>query len=242
MIDLADPRHVHVEFQHLPVKNEAKSKAEKRPIFEDQEVIVIKFVGDRRKELVAPAHEKFMRDPQGTDWLTYAEAFPRHYENFQKGSAGMTEGTLLSAAGFLRPAEVKELEELNVHTVEQLAALDGAALKRLGMFGRDKKNKADQYLIDAKDKALESRLRAENDELKARLAALEAKAGLASNAAPATPAAIGEAEDSPFFQWPDDDLKVFIKEQTGQAPRGTPSHETLVRMAHEASQKQLAAA
>lgn len=237
MIDLADPKHVHVEFQHMPVKNELKSKAEKRPIFEDQEVIVIKFVGDRRKELVAPAHEKFMRDPQSADWLTYAEAFPRHYENFQRGSAALVEGTPLKEVAFLKPAEVKELEALNVHTVEQLSAVDGAALQRLGMFGRDKKNKATQYLVDAKDKALEGRLRAENDELKARLAALEAKAGFASDDTPAS-----AAQESPFYEWPDADLKVFIKEQTGQAPRGQPSHDTLVQMAHEASQKQQVAA
>jgi hypothetical protein len=173
MLDLADTRHLHIEFKHEPVRNEARTRQEGRPIFEDREMVVVKFVGDRRKELVAPAGERFVRDRASGRWLTYAEAFPRHYQAFRDGQCALVEGTPLREAGFLKPAQVKEFEALNLHTVEQLAAVEGAALQRLGLYGRDRKNQAMQYLESASEQAPDYRLRQENAGLRLRLEALE---------------------------------------------------------------------
>ena len=43
-----------------------------------------------------------------------------------------------------------------------------------------------------------------------------------------------EADEAGFDKWSDDDLREFIKSETGNAVRGNPSHDTLVRMAKEA--------
>ncbi|MGE0238406.1 MAG: hypothetical protein AB7F09_20040 [Parvibaculaceae bacterium] len=228
MTDLADTRHLHIEFKHEPLRNMDRSKKEGRPIFEDQEVVVIKFVGDRRKELVAPAREKFTRDRATGEWMSYAQAFPKHYEAFLNGRSALLDGTPLSEAAFLKPAQVKEFEALNLHTVEQLAAVEGTALQRLGMYGRDHKNKAIDYLESSKDRAVEYRLKQENDDLRRRIEVLETMAGkrdAPEGGAPAT-----------FADWSDADLKAFIKEETGQAPRGTPARETLIQLARDAAQ------
>ena len=178
MLDFSDTKHLHVEFRNEPVKIESRSKEAGRPIFRDQEVVVIKFVGDRRKELVAPAAEKFTRDRSTGRWVTYAEAFPRHYAAFRSGESALVEGTPLVVCDFLSPARVKEFEALNVTTVEQLAALEGASLERLGMNARELRNEAVRYLESAAAQAADDRRRqAEIDDGPQRVDAAKPKAG-----------------------------------------------------------------
>lgn len=229
MIDPGETRHLHIEFFIQPEENPAKTRAEGRPIFEDKEFVRIKFVGDPKKELVAPAHDKFMLDRGTGQWITYAQAYHRHYDAFKTGQAALGEGTPISELPFLSEAKRAELKALHIHTAEGLAGLEGTNLSRLGMYGRQLKDQATAYLAKAKDSALETRLSAENASLKARLEALEA---LMSTPAPAV-SAPAEAV-SVFSGWDDAALKAFIKERTGTAPKGNPSHATLVQMAEKA--------
>ena len=84
------------------------------------------------------------------------------------------DGTPVEELPFLTESRRHELKALNIFTAEGLASLEGANLERLGMSGRELKNKALAYINHAKDTALETKLTAENDALKDRLAALEA--------------------------------------------------------------------
>jgi hypothetical protein len=106
------------------------------------------------------------------------------------------------------------------------------------------KEKAQAYIDKAKDSALETRLAAENAQLKARLEALEAQVG---RAAPAEQPAPTEPEPKApagnvFESWEDSALRAFIKERSGSAPKGNSSHATLVRQAQElfAAEKEVA--
>jgi len=173
MLDPEATRHLHIEFFIDPVENVKKSEAEGRPIFEDREMVRIKFVGDPKKELVAPAHDKFMRDRETGAWISYAEAYHRHYEAFKTGQAALGEGTPIAELPFITAAKRAELKALNIHTAEGLAQLDGTNLQRLGMYGRDLKNKAQAYIDDAKAKAPVAHLAAENAALRERMEALE---------------------------------------------------------------------
>lgn len=230
MIDAGDTRHLHIEFFVEATENPAKSRQEGRPIFEDKEFVRIKFVGDPKKELVAPAHDKFQRDRATGQWVTYAQMYHRHYEAFQTGQASLGEGTPISELPFLTEARRAELKALHIHTAEALAGLEGANLSRLGMFGREIKDKATAYLAKAKDSALETRLSAENTALRERLEALEKMmTATAQTPAPAL------ATVSPFVSWEDGELKAFIKERTGSGPKGNPSHSTLIQMAEKAA-------
>ena len=40
-----------------------------------------------------------------------------------------------------------------------------------------------------------------------------------------------DAGDSPFEAWDDEDIKNWIKDQTGSRPLGNPAHKTLVAQA-----------
>lgn len=236
MFDPAATRHLHIEFRTVAVENRAKSLKEGRPIFDQQEQVFIRFVGDPKKELVAPAHEKCMRDPATGLWVSYAQVYHRHYEAFKSGQAAIGDGTPVEELPFLDAARRAELKALHVHTAEALAGLEGVNLSRLGMFGRELKEKAKAYIEKARDSALETRLAAENAALTQRIAALEAQL-LAGQAPSPPPVAVeqekGEDEGSVFDNWDDAALKAFIKEKTGKGPMGQPSHATLVRMAQE---------
>lgn len=238
--DIGPTNHLHIEFKVLPIQNMEATRKEGRPIYDDVEHVEIKFVGDPKKVLVAPAHEKFTRDRQTGQWVSYAEAYHKHYEAFQSGQAIKGSGTPIDKLPFLTEGKCAELRALNIHTAEALAGLEGANLSKLGMYGRSLKNQAAEYISHAKETALETRLQAENDDLKARLAALEA----AMN----TPAPAPAVEYTPnthvrlMDEWTEAELKGFIKEQTGSAPRGQPARETLIAMAKKAHQDSLEAA
>lgn len=242
MLDPASTRHIHIEFKNVAVQNQAKSAREGRPIYDQQEQVHIRFAGDTKKELVAPAHEKCMRDPGTGLWVSYAQLYHRHYEAFKSGERAMGEGTPLDELPFIDAARRAELKALHIHTAEALAQLEGVNLNRLGMFGRELKDKAAAYIAKAKDSALEICLAAENAELKTRLEALET-ALLRANAPAAAPTPV-EPEPSAgvniFDSWNDDDLKAFIKVQTGTAPMGQPSHAMLALLAEEADTKEAA--
>lgn len=231
-----DTNHLGVEFYLEPVKNEKKSAEAGRPIFEDKEYVKIHIAGDRNRVHVAPANEAFARDRATNGWITYAQAFHRHYDAFKSGEQVRGEGTPLNQVDFMTPAKVKEFAALHVHTVEQLASLEGAALQKLGMYGRGFKEKAQAYI----DAAASSNgpLMAENAALKERLDQLEKLLG--SKVPSPVPAPEPEPVASPFAEWDDGALKAFIKERTGSSPKGQPGHATLVRLAEDANAKEAA--
>jgi hypothetical protein len=231
MIDAGTTDHLHIVFSIEPVENPNKSLKEGRPIYDDREMVEIKFVGDPKKVLVAPAHDKFMKDGQTGEWITYAQAYHRHYEAFKTGQAAKGEGTPIEELHFITASRRAELKALHIHTAEGLAGLEGANLARLGMYGRQLKEQATDYIARSKETALETRLSAENASLKARLEALEAAmAGKPVAPQPESPAA-EKSGASTFETWKDEQIKAFIKERTGKAPMGQPSHATLVAAA-----------
>lgn len=149
-------------FEHHTIPNEAASRTAGRPVFDNLEVIRIRFAGDRQKVAVFPAHDI---DPNATrdalaagtiatgEYVTYAQAYAPLYRKFKEGAAQDLAGTPLSEAPFLDNARRSELKALNIHTVEALAALDGNPLKQLGMGGRELKNQAQAYLDRARGSA-----------------------------------------------------------------------------------------
>src|SRR6266542_3920639 len=126
MLDAASTRHLHIEFRNVAVKNKAKSLKEGRPIFDQQEQVFIRFVGDTKKELVAPAHEKCALDPSNGQRITYAQLYHRHYDAFKSGQEMAGEGTPIEELHFIDAAKRAELKALHVHTAEALAGLEGA--------------------------------------------------------------------------------------------------------------------
>jgi hypothetical protein len=221
-------------FKTHTMKNEAKSAQAGRPIFDELEVVEVRFAGNRFSAPVFPAHAiwSHIRTPDGTtEPQTYAQRWPDQYKRFKAKETQIQAGTPVEELPFLTAAKRSELKALSIYTAETLAALDGQELKTLGQGGRELKNQAQAYLDNASGSAVVTRLAAEVEALKQQLAeAIGVKAEQKTT-----------KEPSAFDEMPDDELKQFIKEVTGSAPRGQPSHETLVRMAEEAENQRVAA-
>lgn len=238
---MEETKHLHIEFFTEPKQDKRRSKEEGRPIYKDEEFVRIKFVGDPKRELVAPAKDKFRRAPEG-GYLTYADAYPRHYEAFKKGQELIGEGTPLAELPFLTEAKRAELKALNIHTAEALAHLDGANLQRLKMGGRDLKNQAQAWIEKANGSADLTRFAAENASLHEQIEALKAQMSdlmVSHEARQDSARRAVQASDtpSPFSDWDDDTIRVWIEEQGGEKPHHKCSHETLVQKADELNAK-----
>ncbi len=217
---------LHVTFFNESVLDKQQTAQAGRPIHKDVEMVQIKFPGDNKRVHVAPAKECALNHPEtGLPW-TYKERFPRQYEAFRAEREYIGEGTPLSEVTFLTKAQVKDYRSLNIHTVETLASVEGAALTSLGMGGREQKNKAIAYLKRAEGVATDAKLQALNEELQARIEALEA--GQKKQAE-----VVEEASTSPFETWDIEQIKTYIQEATGERPKGNPSKKTLLARADE---------
>jgi len=242
-------------FKIHTVQNEARSRDKGRPQFDDLEIVEIRMAGNKQTVGVFPAHEvwKWEDKPDGSrEPVTYAMRWPDIYQKFKANEAQVQSGTPLSEAPFLTQAKRYELKALNIHTVEALAALDGTPLKTLGIGGREMKTQAQAYLAKAEGSAVETRLAAENEDLRQQLADLQTQFSEFSKSKPSK-AKRTEIEDeqpdasedaamdedgtdgstSPFSEWDDEDLKNWIADAQGSRPKGNPNHATLVRMADE---------
>jgi hypothetical protein len=157
---------------------------------------------------------------------TYAERFRHQYQQFKRDAAQTKTGTPLNIAPFLTDGRRAELRAQNVYTVEQLADIEGAELKNLGPGGRDMKNKAMEYIVEARSAAPNRQMLAELEALKARNAILEEDLQAKKNVEAA--AASGDSE---FDNMSLEQLREYITAQSGQQPLGAMNRKTLIRMA-----------
>lgn len=235
-------------FKSIAQLNPSASKKAGRPIYNDMEVCELHFPGDKQHKPVFPAHSfaGWGEDEYGNQQkLTYALKYNDQYLRFKEGRAQVADGTPLSELPFLTEAKRMELKALKIYTAEQLAGLDGQNLKNLGHGGRALKDQAKAFIETATKSAGSVALAEENALLRQQIA--ELKADRAGGAAvepedtteteqqqPAPEDA--EDEEDIFDLMPDDELKAYIKDKSGEGVRGTPKRETLLAMARELDQ------
>jgi hypothetical protein len=222
-----DPdEHLVVLFRHHAVRNEAKTLAAGRLIYDDVELCEIRAPGSKDTgAFPALSFSHWGRNPHTGEQviITYAERFPRQYRQFKEQQTQTKSGTPLEYVPFLTAARQAELRALNVYTVEQLAGMDGQELKNLGPGGRDLKNKAEEFIAESLVAAPNKALAVELEKLKARNQVLEEDNELLK-----TKLTSGEGE---FEDMSNDALREYIRVNTGAGPVGQPSRRTLIRMA-----------
>lgn len=164
---------VHVQFYQKAVQDKRATREQGRPIYKDVEYVRIRFPGDNKRELHAPAHEKaYLADKMGGR-LSYAEMYAEHYKLF-RDSAEQVVGTPLTELPFLTAAQRETLKGQNIATAEMLAEMPDRAIKNLGMNWRPVRDQAKAYLEKAAGSADVAKLSAENAELSERLKQMEA--------------------------------------------------------------------
>ena len=207
-----DSAATRVVFRLHGIEDTPASVAAKRLIVKDIEVCDISFAGNKTTIGTFPADEI-------ADWFddgetgyrrerTYKEKYAAEYAAFKSGEHQSQAGTPLEALN-MSEGKRKELRGANVWTVEALASLDGAALKSLGMGGRDLKNQAVDFLAKAADGGATSAILSEMEAMRAEIAALKAAKAepVVVEAAPAN-----TDEDPKWSTFEDDDIKAWLGE------------------------------
>lgn len=227
MIDIEE-KNLHPRFFVDGVKDEVASKEKGRPIFKSVEFVEVMIAGNRQLKPIFPAHAvwKSMEVNGEFQEVTYAERFRDAYRKFKEQGVTAENGTPVEELPFIDTAKRMELRALNIYTAEALAGLADRDLKALGMGGRDLREQAIAYLASASETANTAAVMSENETLKQRIAELEASA--VSQPEP-------DVEQIDWSTFTDDEIKQLIKQVKGSAPKGTPSRETLERMANEAN-------
>jgi hypothetical protein len=214
-------------FRNGTVKNDAKSAEAGRPIFEDREVVEVRYPGSRDYG-VYPATERSHWDvDQFTGEqraVTFAERFAKQYQQFKASQQQTKSGTPLDYLTFLTEGKRAELRALNIYTAEALALVDGSELKNLGPGGREMKNKTIEFLENSNETARITKLEAELELVKARNEILEEDNKLIGKDKP---------QPSEFDNMSDAQLREHVRSLTGVSPKGNPSRKTLIRMAQD---------
>lgn len=169
-----DTSHLFIRFFETTKKNDRKSAEAGRPVHDAVDMIEIRFAGDAKTILHAPASDKSKFVP-GMGYIDYKTRFPRHWEHYQKTKQNLSEGTPLEELTAIDAARRADLKSVNIHTVEALATLADNAVKKIGIDGLKLRDIARNYIDKSAGNAVETRLVEENAQMKDQLSALEAE-------------------------------------------------------------------
>lgn len=155
--------------------------------------------------LITPAGSKDRVERVASEWFVYLarqvdegrfpatwlDAFKSKFEGWKKGQEVPVSGTSVRQWNVLSPSQCKNLLDLHILTIEDLAAANEESLARLGMGGRDLQRRAREWLAASGNVGQVAEraaaLAAENEALKSRMAAMEAQLATLSAAAAANP-------------------------------------------------------
>lgn len=137
-----------VTFSREAMKNDFKSAEAGRPIFDEVDLVRIMVPGNRLSSMLYKATEEHK-------WR-----FPKQWAKYQQGLSQAQEGTPLEMWPQMTVGQVAELKAVNIHSVEQLAAMpDNLAQQFMGNF--QLRQKAQTFLDAAKGEAVTTKLQAE---------------------------------------------------------------------------------
>jgi len=150
-------------FYVKPVRNNYRSEAEGREVFEDKEYV----------EIIVPGDKHSVVDVKVTD--EHRDRWGRQYDAFKKSMEAPEEGTPIEEWAPIGASQALELKSVHVRTVEHLAGLSDSQLaKCVPMGGYQLREKAQAWLKQAEDGKPFAELQQRNRELEERLAAMEA--------------------------------------------------------------------
>lgn len=115
--------------------------------------------------LITPAGSRDCVERKVSEWFTYLEeqvkggrfpqawldGFKHKYKHWKETQELPVEGTPIKTWNALSPAQCKMLLDLNVRTVEDLSAGNEELISRMGMGGRQLRERAATWLATAKD-------------------------------------------------------------------------------------------
>jgi hypothetical protein len=155
--------NLFVEFYMGSVEDKLASERAGHPVHVEKPFVRIHIPGD--------AHN--IVDTQAKPY--YQQRFADEWRKFQDNQGQAIEGWLLKTWPIVNAAQVKNLEFLNIHTVEQLAGLTDSQCQKVGMGSEELRMKARAAVEAAKDGAVVAAQAAENKRLSDELEALKSQ-------------------------------------------------------------------
>lgn len=150
-----------VEFTRDAVQNNFKSAQEGRPIYEEYDFVRIMTPGDTKTAIYRRANEQDKA------------RFPKAWGLYERGLQEVLEGTPLDQWNGISKSQVKELQYVNVRTVEQFVSVSDANIQKLGPGYQQLQSRAKQYLDAAKGEAQATAAARENEQLREEMALLK---------------------------------------------------------------------
>lgn len=176
-IGIMQARPPFVEFRQVAIHDARKSEELGRRVTKDVDMAYIMQPGSKdcveikAEDWLASLKRKALDaapDAFPQEWI---DGFHKKYELWKQGHEAPLNGTSVREWPLLSPAEVANFIAAHILTIEDVAAMTEQAMSAVGMGSRNLREKAREWLT-GKDVAQQA-LR-ENEELKARIAALEA--------------------------------------------------------------------
>jgi len=123
-----------VGFYKKSVLNQARSRAEGKPVHEGRDYVKIQHPGETLNVVDRPVKED---DPQ---------RWPRQWHSYQQGVRQVPDGVPINLLFPAKPEIETMLRGYNIHTIEQLAGLSGDAISTVGMGAQEWVNAAQRYM------------------------------------------------------------------------------------------------
>lgn len=174
--DFSGDERLMVTFSTKPIMNPRKSTEAGRPIFDEVDFITIRTPGSQLSVIVAPIKE-------------YLPRFAKQYERWKTDNKDILSGTPIDLFPelFGKIGLQAELNALNIHTVEQLANLADNYKSQI-MGGIELCRRANNWLEETQGTdAQVAKLEADNQAMRAQLAALTAQMEMLATKPATTP-------------------------------------------------------
>lgn len=180
-ITLIDQRPPFVRFEDRSVEDREASVAQGRLMMKSETWALIHAIGSRDvverqvDEWFTALRAQVQRRQYPAEWLA---AFERMYSEHKSGQEVTVDGTHVREWAAIDRATAQNLISASILTVEDVAAMNEEAMKRVGMNARLLKQKAADWLkmADKRKGAAElEQLRAKNANLEARLEGMQAQ-------------------------------------------------------------------
>lgn len=150
-MEYVESQKVSVEFRMDSVQSQIQSEQAGHPVFVEKPFVTVVIPGSGNTIIDTIADE------------IYQKRFPEQWARFQSGLKGASvSGWRLESWPAVNTAQVKTLQYMGVHTVEQLADLSDTACQSVGMGTLELRVKAKAAIEAARGGADVERLAAEN--------------------------------------------------------------------------------
>lgn len=153
-LESREERPAYVRFETRPKENKAKSLEAGRSICVDVDYALI--TPPYSKDLVVMKVDQWLENTKKNvrdgrtpkEWFDY---WSKAYDAFKRGKEAPLNGTPIKDWSSITPAQIKNLININILTVEDLAAVNDEGLRRIGMGAQEMKRKAINWLQAATD-------------------------------------------------------------------------------------------